>query len=40
MLCVVVSVCLACWEQVNFSKKDVLCLLYYFSEMNFRDVQD
>lgn len=40
MLSVVVFVCLACWEQVNFSKKDVLCLFYYFSEMNFRDVQD
>lgn len=40
MLSVVVSVCLACWEQANFSKKDVLCLFSYFSEMNFRDVQD
>ena len=39
MLSVVVSVCLACCQQVNFSEKDVLFFFYYFSEMNFRDVQ-
>ena len=29
MLSVVVSVCLACWEQVNFSKKDKLCFIIF-----------